>query len=974
MGENIIIKGARVHNLKNIDVEIPKNKLVVFTGVSGSGKSSLAFDTIYAEGHRRYVESLSAYARQFLGVLDKPDVDLIEGLSPCISIDQKAVSHNPRSTVGTTTEIYDYLRLLFARIGHPHCPICGREISRQSPEQIVQQIIASFSGLVSKSGLRLFLLSPLVRGKKGEHSRLFENLKKQGFQWVRLDGETLSLKEDLILIKTNKHDIDVVVDRVVLDKASLPSPELKSRLFEGVGQSIRLSGGEVIVSVVEDASFDFPEHPQKLKDQLYSVRFACPVDNLSLPELEPRTFSFNSPYGACPTCTGLGYQLKISPEFILNPRLTLLEGAILPWSSLFTKDTWFSRLVNSVAGKHGIPLDEPVGQIPLERLNILLSGGGERLYEVSGRNRFGRLRNFQEYFEGIIPILERRYRETDSDFVRSEIGKYMIKESCPQCRGVRLRKEALSVTVTGKSVVEIAGLPISGALSWVGNLPNFISEREISIATPILKEIKARLEFLLDVGLDYLTLGRTSDTLAGGEAQRIRLASQIGSGLSGVIYVLDEPSIGLHARDQGRLIATLKNLRDIGNTVIVVEHDPQTIKSADYIIDFGPGAGEEGGRIVATGSLEKITKNQSSLTGQYLSGRKRIEIVPSSRKSPLNDTNTGKNLTLLGCTEHNLKNIDVAFPLGKFICVTGVSGSGKSTLINETLYRALRASFGLKLFEKPGVYRRIEGVEFIDRVINIDQSPIGRTPRSNPATYTGVFDEIRRIFAQTPEAKLRGYKPGRFSFNVVGGRCENCRGEGQIKIEMQFLADVYVDCEVCRGKRYNSGALEIDYKEKNISDVLELSVDSALSFFENFPPIRHKLQTLSDVGLGYIRLGQPAPTLSGGEAQRVKLSLELSKKTTGKTLYLLDEPTTGLHFDDLRKLLIVLRRLVDAGNTVVVIEHNLDVIKNSDWIIDLGPEGGEGGGEVVICGAVEKVVSEPKSQTGQELKKYLQAI
>ncbi len=985
MKDVISIHGAREHNLKNIDVEIPKNKLVVFTGVSGSGKTSLAMDTIFAEGQRRYVESLSAYARQFLGVMKKPDVDRIDGLSPAIAIDQKGISHNPRSTVGTVTEIYDYLRLLFARIGHPHCPKCGREIASQSQQQIVEQILPPFAkasgGL---RGIRLMILAPVVRDRKGEYSKLFGNLKKQGYTYVRIDGEVRSLEEDLVLIKTNRHSIDAVVDRIVVDGRA-KGAQLQRRLTESVERALRLANGLVIVSEVKDATFQFPEKPKKMEDHLYSENFACPVCNISIPELEPRSFSFNSPHGACSKCEGIGTQLKIDPNLVANPRLTVNEGGILPWSKVMERTSWSSRVINAIAKVQGVDLNTHIGKLPKKDLQKLLYGTGQRGYQVQGKDKYGRENIFHTRFEGVIPNLERRYRQTDSDYIRREIEKYMVKEPCPGCEGARLKREALSVTVLGKNIAEVFNFSIKNALKWVsitsqvgnGVAKAFntceVSKRERTIAGPIVKETATRLKFLNNVGLGYLTLSRTSGTLSAGESQRIRLASQIGTGLSGTLYVLDEPSIGLHSRDQGRLIETLKTLRELGNSVLVVEHDPATIMSADWVVDFGPGAGDQGGRVVAAGTPRQIISNKRSLTGQYLSGSKRVTARSKSQISKLKSQNLTQSsklgtLKIVGCKEHNLKNITVEIPLGKFVCITGVSGSGKSTLVNETLYRSLRAHFGLKIEKMPGEHKRLEGFEEIDKIVNIDQSPIGRTPRSNPATYTKTFDHIRKLFAESRDAKVRGYKPGRFSFNVKGGRCEACRGEGQNRIEMQFLPDIYVDCEVCGGTRFNQETLEVAYKGKNIAEVLEMGVEEALKFFGAIPPIRHNLETLYDVGLGYIKLGQPAPTLSGGEAQRVKLARELAKRQTGKTFYLLDEPTTGLHFADLEKLLWCLRQLVEKGNTVLIIEHNLDVIKNSDWIIDLGPEGGEGGGQIVAVGTVEDIIKNEKSYTGKALK------
>jgi excinuclease ABC subunit A len=975
MDDKIVIKGARVHNLKNIDVEIPKNKLVVFTGISGSGKSSLAFDTIYAEGQRRYVESLAAYARQFLGVMDKPDVDYIEGLSPAISIDQKSASHNPRSTVGTITEIYDYLRLLFARIGHPHCPTCGREISYLSKEQITDEIQKLGEGR-GKRGARVLILAPVVKDRKGEFKELFDDLRKKGYRAVRIDGKIKSLDEDFVLIKTNKHTIDVVCDRMVL-----PAQD-RQRLSESVEAALRLGEGSLIIAEILDKTFQIPEVPKEMKDHLFSERFACPVDNISLPEIEPRSFSFNSPHGACPTCSGLGSMLEIDPDLVFNPNLSIVEGGILPWARISTHETWFSCLLEKVVEELSFSIYKPLGEMSGGVREILLYGADDRWFTVTGPNRYGRIISWDTTFEGIIPNLMRRYRETGSDYVRREIEKFMRVQICPQCLGARLKKESLSITIQNQSIWDVSKMSINKCFDWIGKLAreNQLSQREEVISRPVLKELKTRLRFLVDVGLDYLTIDRQAQTLAGGEAQRIRLASQIGSGLSGVLYVLDEPSIGLHQKDNHRLLATLKKLRDLGNTVIVVEHDRSTMETADWILDFGPGAGEHGGEIVAIGTPNQITQNPKSLTGQYLSGKKRVEVrdwsleIESQKsenfRSDVQPPTSNNQLTILGARQHNLKNINVNFPLGKFICITGVSGSGKSTLIHEILYKALAEKF-YRSREKPGIHDGLLGIENVDKVILIDQSPIGRTPRSNSATYTGTFTFIRELFSKTKEARIRGYKPGRFSFNVRGGRCEACEGEGQVKIEMQFLPDVYVDCEVCHGKRYNQEALEIFYKEKNIAEVLDLTVEQALIFFQNIPPIKNKLQTLFDVGLGYIRLGQPAPTLSGGEAQRVKLATELSKRPTGHTLYILDEPTTGLHFADIERLLLILRRLVSCGNTVIIIEHQGDVIKNADWIIDLGPEGGDEGGEIVAEGTPQDLSKNGKSYTGQFLKRIL---
>ncbi len=966
--DKITIKGAREHNLKNIDLELPKNKLIVFTGISGSGKSSLAFDTLYAEGQRRYVESLSAYARQFLGVMDKPDVDLIEGLSPAISIDQKGVSHNPRSTVGTTTEIYDYLRLLFARIGHPHCPICGREISRMSVEQIVDSISNFKFQISNKKGRRIMILAPIVKDRKGEYSSLFEDLRKKGFSKVRIDGQVRDLSEDLVLIKTNKHTIDALVDRLVLDSKSTHDQNIYSRLSQSIETALKLGEGSVLVSEVLDASLEFPQNPKKMEDHLYSERFACPVDNIALSEVEPRLFSFNSPHGACLTCNGLGALLEIDPEGILNPILSIDEGGILPMQKLAGADTWFTRLIEAVGREYGFDLGTRLGQLTEKAREVLLHGSKDEQFKVEGKNRQGRWTHFYAGFDGLVAYLMERYKETESDWVKAEIEKYMYKETCPKCKGQRLKDEALSVTIDGLNIAEVTTMSIKEGLEWIKNLSvgSKLSDRETTIATPISKEIRSRLQFLIDVGLDYLTLDRAAMTLAGGESQRIRLASQIGSGLSGVLYVLDEPSIGLHQRDNTRLIETLKKLRDLGNTVIVNEHDGETMENADLLIEIGPGAGEHGGKIVAQGAPVDIMKNSDSLTGQYLSGKRRVEVDDKLKRDTVN---VGK-LKVLGASEHNLKGINVSIPLGQFVAITGVSGSGKSTLINDILYKALAQKI-YRSREKPGMHKGLEGTEYLDKVVLVDQSPIGRTPRSNPATYTGAFTFIRDLFASSPEAKIRGYGPGRFSFNVKGGRCEVCEGEGQLKIEMQFLPDVYVTCESCNGKRYNREALEIHFKDKSIADVLRMSVEEALKFFENIPQIKNKIEVLNDVGLGYIRLGQPAPTLSGGEAQRIKLSAELSKRQTGRTIYILDEPTTGLHFADIERLLTILRRLVNFGNTGVIIGHNLDVIKNTDWVIDLGPEGGNEGGKIVAEGTPKDIAKIKSSYTGQYLAKII---
>jgi excinuclease ABC subunit A len=964
--DKIIIRGARQHNLKNIDVELPKNKLVVFTGISGSGKSSLAFDTLYAEGQRKYVESLSAYARQFLGVMDKPDVDYIEGLSPAISIDQKSRSHNPRSTVGTQTEIYDYLRLLFARIGHPHCPVCGREISRMSVEQIVEQIAQKVKDS-SKKVTRVMILAPIVKDRKGEFSSLFEDLRKKGYSKIRIDGHIRDLDEDFVLIKTNKHSIDAVIDRLSLEKKTIKEQSTYTRLSQAIETAIKLGEGSAVVSEVLDASLEFPQSPKKLEDHLYSERFACPVDNIAFAEIEPRMFSFNSPHGACPECTGLGSLLEIDPELVLNPILSIDEGGILPYQKLANQDTWFTRLIESVGEKYGFNLSTRLGELSKDAREKLLYGAVGEQFDVKGKNRQGRWTHFYSEFNGLVSYLKERYQNTESDFVKGEIEKYMVKEVCPKCGGMRLKQDVLSITIDGLNIAEVTSQSCREALNWVKGLEKpKLNDREVQIASTILKEIGSRLQFLVDVGLDYLTLDRAAMTLAGGESQRIRLASQIGSGLSGVLYVLDEPSIGLHQRDNTRLIETLKKLRDLGNTVIVNEHDAETMENADYLLEIGPGAGEHGGNVVAFGTPQEIMDNPNSLTGQYLSGKKVIESHPETKK-----TEDYGTLTVKGATEHNLKKVTVNFPLGKLISVTGVSGSGKSTLVHDILYKSLAQKF-YRAKERPGKHDEILGIEHIDKVVMVDQSAIGRTPRSNPATYTGAFTYIRELFASSPEAKVKGYGPGRFSFNVKGGRCEVCEGEGKIKIEMQFLPDVFVNCEACNGKRYNREALDIHFKDKNIAEVLDMTVEESLEFFKNIPQIKNKITVLNDVGLGYIRLGQSATTLSGGEAQRIKLSSELSKRPTGHTLYILDEPTTGLHFADIERLLLILRRLVNLGNTVLIIEHNLDVIKNADWLVDLGPEGGVGGGTLIGEGTPQEIAENPKSHTGRYLAKIFE--
>jgi len=947
MRDEIVVTGAREHNLKNINVKIPKNKLVVITGISGSGKSSLAFDTLYAEGQRRYVESLSAYARQFLGLMEKPDVDQIEGLSPAISIDQKSAPKNPRSTVGTITEIYDYMRLLWARIGVPHCPVDRKEIKVQTPQEIVDQILKSGSGLAAgkadrqKVENRLLVLAPIIKGRKGIYEEVFDDLKKKGFVRVRVDGKVYEIDEVPSLDRYKIHDIEVVVDRLSL-------PVDKQRVTESVETVLKLGGGLVYSHDLESGV-----------DRVYSEKFSCPEHDIDLPELEPRTFSFNSPRGACSSCQGIGTKLTIDPDLVIpNKKLSISEGAILPWQRMLSHDTWTTRRLESLAGHLKFSLSLPVKDLKKEFMDIVLYGSNAEAFSVSGRNRFGRQITFDTTFEGVVPELMRRYKETESDWTKKEIQKYMREEICEVCLGTRLKKEAQYITISGKSIVEITSLSIAKAKKWFSTLG--FSEKEKQIARQVMKEIISRLDFLSNVGLNYLTLERTSSTLAGGEAQRIRLASQIGSGLSGVLYVLDEPSIGLHQRDNKRLINTLKNLKSMGNSVVVVEHDKETIFSADWVLDIGPGAGEAGGFLVAEGSPLDLEKNEKSITGQYLSGKKKVHAAGQIRSG------NGKNLEIIGASEHNLKNINVKIPLGRFVCITGVSGSGKSTLVEDILHKSLAAHF-YRSKEKPGRFEKIHGFEYIDKVVDIDQSPIGRTPRSNPATYTGAFSFIRELFAKTQVARMRGYKAGRFSFNVKGGRCESCQGDGAVKIEMQFLPDVYVTCEVCQGKRYNREALDVVYKGKNIAEVLDMTITQATAFFENIPSIFSKLKTLSEVGLGYMKLGQPATTLSGGEAQRVKLSTELSKRSTGKTLYILDEPTTGLHFADIENLLSVLHRLVDLGNTVLVIEHNLEVVKTADWIIDLGPEGGDKGGQIVAEGAPGDLALSKQSYTGAYL-------
>jgi excinuclease ABC subunit A len=949
VADRLVVRGAREHNLKDVSVDLPRDALIVFTGLSGSGKSSLAFDTIFAEGQRRYVESLSAYARQFLGQMDKPDVDFIDGLSPAVSIDQKAASRNPRSTVGTITEVYDYLRLLYARIGKPHCPVCGRPIARQSPQQIVDRL------LELEQGTRFQVLAPVVRGRKGEYGELMRELQAKGFSRARVDGVVVRLEEAAAgrlpaLKKYEKHDIEVVIDRLAV------KAEARRRLTDSVETALSLSGGVVVLDFT-----DLPEDDPH-RERMYSEHLACLYDDLSFEELEPRSFSFNSPWGACPDCTGLGTRMEVDPELVVpDPSRSLADGAIAPWSGGHISD-YFSRLIEALGDALGFTMTTPWEKLPAAARKALLYGYDQQVH-VRYKNRYGRQRSYYTNFEGAVTYIERRHAEAESDSSRERFAGYMREVPCPVCGGARLKPVSLSVTIDGKSIADLCALPIGELAKLLLSLE--LSQRDMQIAARVLKEVNARLGFLLDVGLDYLTLDRASATLAGGEAQRIRLATQIGSGLAGVLYVLDEPSIGLHQRDNHRLLETLIRLRDLGNTLIVVEHDEDTIRSADWVVDIGPRAGEHGGRIVVSGPVCELLASEESITGAYLSGRESIPL-PARRRSP----GRGREVVVKGASEHNLRGIDVAFPLGLLIAVTGVSGSGKSTLVNEILYNALAKELhGARTV--PGKHVKVTGMQHLDKVVHVDQAPIGRTPRSNPATYTGVFDHIRRLFAQTTEAKVRGYQPGRFSFNVKGGRCEACSGDGTIKIEMQFLPDVYVPCEVCHGARYNTDTLQVHYKGKTIAEVLNMPIEEAAVFFEPVPAIHRHLKTLVDVGLGYVRLGQPAPTLSGGEAQRVKLASELQRRSTGRTIYVLDEPTTGLHFDDIRKLLGVLGRLVDGGNTVIIIEHNLDVIKTADWVIDLGPEGGSGGGAVVATGTPEQVAAAGDSYTGQFLKKIL---
>lgn len=941
MEDKIIIKGAKEHNLKNVDLELPRNKFIVFTGLSGSGKSSLAFDTIYAEGQRRYVESLSAYARQFLGQMEKPNVEYIEGLSPAISIDQKTTSKNPRSTVGTVTEIYDYLRLLFARVGEVHCSVCGAKISQMTIQEIVDKMMEF------PERTKLQILSPVVRGQKGTHKKLIENIKKEGFVRIRVNGENYEVTDEIDLSKNKKHNIEVVVDRIVIKDG------IESRLTDSIETAVKLSDGLVIAQIIDG------------EEILYSTKFACPEHGVGIEELSPRMFSFNAPFGACETCNGLGESKEVDPDLVIpNKDLSIKQGAIAAWGSVgVNDDTYYSKMVQSLANHFGVSIETPVKDLPEEFVHELLYGTNNVMVQFIYESKYGGRREYQAYFEGVIPNLERRYRETNSEYSRDKIEEYMAETPCPKCKGARLKKEVLSVLVDGKNIMEVTDFSVNELVEYIENIN--LSEKQKFIAHEILKEIRGRAIFLRDVGLDYLNLSRKAGTLSGGEAQRIRLATQIGSALVGVLYVLDEPSIGLHQRDNDRLIKTLRHLTDIGNTLIVVEHDEDTMRECDYIVDIGPGAGVHGGQIVAQGTLEEILDNPNSITGQYLSGKKEIQIPEITREG------NGNFIEIVKANENNLKNINVKFPLGKFTCITGVSGSGKSTLINDILYKGIASKIN-KLRDRPGKHKEIKGIENIDKIINIDQSPIGRTPRSNPATYTGVFDMIRDLFASTNEAKARGYQKGRFSFNIKGGRCEACKGDGIIKIEMHFLPDVYVPCEVCKGERYNRETLQVKYKDKTIADILDMNVEEALKFFENIPNIKRKLETLMDVGLSYIKLGQPSTQLSGGEAQRIKLATELSKRPTGKTLYILDEPTTGLHMADVDKLIQVLQKLADTGNSIVVIEHNLDVIKTCDYIIDLGPEGGDKGGKIVATGTPEEVSKVEGSYTGKFLKKYFE--
>ena len=959
MSSNVIrVVGAREHNLKNITVEIPRNKLVVITGLSGSGKSSLAFDTIFAEGQRRYVESLSAYARQFLGQMQKPDVDYIEGLSPAVSIYQKGTSHNPRSTVGTVTEIYDFLRLLFARVGIPHCPVCGREVVKQSAQEIVDAIQAL------PSGTRILVLAPVVRGRKGTYQAVFEEIRKAGFARARVDGTVYPLDDEIALDRYKIHTIESVVDRLVVT-GSGSGEELTAnltRLTDSVETALKFGEGYLTIQVLAS-------DPKDNQDMHFSEHLACPEHGISIPEIEPRTFSFNTPHGACPDCQGLGNKLEINPERVIDPERSLTDGALIAmeWNNLREDVGYYWQLLDAMAQHFHIELNQPFRELPQEKQNLVLFGTKGEKVRVHYHNRDGRTATFDTAFEGVIGNLERRYRETNSEYIREKISEYMSDRPCPTCQGKRLRPEAIAVTVNDINIIEATAWPINRALEWIEKLAGRrtpLTPRQQAISERILKEIRARLGFLVNVGLDYLTLNRSAGSLSGGEAQRIRLATQVGSRLVGVLYVLDEPSIGLHPRDNNRLLDTLKGLRDLGNTVLVVEHDDDTIRTADWVVDLGPGAGEHGGRIIAEGTPQDIIEHPKSLTGAYLSGRKHIP-VPKKRR-----TGNGKHLTVVGAKANNLKNIDVNIPLGKLVCITGVSGSGKSSLMSDVLYNALAASLN-RARTQPGEHERIDGIEHLDKIVNIDQSPIGRTPRSNPGTYTGMFDEIRKLFAELPESKIRGYKPGRFSFNVHGGRCEACQGQGELRIEMQFLPDIYVLCDVCHGSRFNRETLQVKFKGHSVADVLAMTVDHALTEFAAFPHMMNRLKLLQEVGLGYIRIGQPGTTLSGGEAQRVKLAKELSRRATGRTLYVLDEPSVGLHAADVHKLIEVLQRLVDAGNSVLIIEHNLEIIKIADWIIDLGPEGGDRGGELIAEGTPEEIAADSLSYTGAFLKSHL---
>jgi excinuclease ABC subunit A len=975
MTHNVIrVVGAREHNLKNITVEIPRDKLVVITGLSGSGKSSLAFDTIFAEGQRRYVESLSAYARQFLGQMQKPDVDYIEGLSPAVSIDQKGTSHNPRSTVGTVTEIYDYLRLLFARVGIPHCPICGREVVKQSAQEIVDTVADM------PEGTRILVLSPVVRGRKGTYQAVFEEIRKAGFARARVDGTVHNLEDEITLDRYKIHTIEAVVDRLVISREGTEEEQKSTltRLTDSVETALKFGDGYLTVSKVPSqesnrpqtnggSSRDYKSNDNESDDLHFSEHLACPEHGISIPEIEPRTFSFNTPHGACPDCQGLGSKLEIDPDRVIDPERSLCDGAliVMEWNNLQQENSsYYGQLLEATAQHYHIDMDKPFKELTEEKRNIILYGTKGEKVRIHYHNRDGRTATFDTAFEGVIGNLERRYRETNSEYIREKISEYMSDRPCPTCQGRRLRPEAIAVTVNNTNIIEVTGWPINRTLGWVDDLcgkASPLTTRQKAVSERILKEIQARLGFLVNVGLDYLTLNRSAATLSGGEAQRIRQATQVGSRLVGVLYVLDEPSIGLHPRDNDRLLATLKGLRDLGNTVLVVEHDDDTIRTSDWVIDLGPGAGEHGGKIIAEGTPEQIIQHPKSLTGAYLSGRKHVP-VPKKRRE-----GNGKTLTIVGAKANNLKNITVNIPLGKFVCITGVSGSGKSSLMSDVLYNALAAKLN-GAHTQPGEHERIDGLEHLDKIINIDQSPIGRTPRSNPGTYTSLFEEIRKLFAELPESKVRGYKPGRFSFNVHGGRCEACQGQGELRIEMQFLPDIYVPCDVCHGSRFNRETLQVHFKGHSIADVLDMTVDHALNEFSAFPHMMNKLKLLQEVGLGYVKIGQPGTTLSGGEAQRVKLAKELSRRATGRTLYVLDEPSVGLHAADVHKLIEVLQRLVDAGNSVLIIEHNLEIIKVSDWIIDLGPEGGDQGGELIAEGTPEEVLKNKKSYTADFLK------